>query len=273
MKLLSLLFLLSSISAFASNRFEKVMIIVFENTDFKDAIKQPYFSSLAAKGALLTNYKALTHPSQPNYIALISGSMYGVTSDRNVDLRGRHIGDLLEEQGLNWKVYAEGYPGNCFTGARSGKYVRKHVPFMSFLNVSTDSKRCGRIVGADQFFSDLKTGSLPEYSLFIPDMDNDAHDTNISYGDKWLKKTFDPVLNSPNFPKDLLIVITFDEGSSRGNNQIYTLFYGAGVQKNLQSSKSYNIYSLLKTIEDELHLPDLGQNDAKAVSIDDIWQN
>src|SRR4051812_44209837 len=95
---------------FANQPFKKVFIIVLENADYDRALKQPFLHQLSKQGALLTNYFAITHPSQPNYIALISGSTFGINSDKDVNLTGNHIGDLLEAKGLNWKVYAEGYP-------------------------------------------------------------------------------------------------------------------------------------------------------------------
>src|SRR5262249_29701624 len=122
----------------ASDGFRKIMVVVLENTDYDDAIEQPFLASLVKRGLLLTHFTAVAHPSQPNYIAMVAGSSFGVRSDGNVDLDQRHIGDLLEAKGLQWKVYAEGYPGGCFLGARAGSYVRKHVPFLSFKSVQND---------------------------------------------------------------------------------------------------------------------------------------
>jgi hypothetical protein len=268
---LLLITLFLSFPTWAGGHFNKVVIIVFENTDYSNVLQQPYFKELTNSGALLTNYKALTHPSQPNYIAMIAGSMLGVKDDQNVDLKGNHIGDTLEQYNLDWKVYAEGFPGNCFTGARQGKYARKHVPFMSFINVNKNPVRCANITDSKQFFKDAATSSLPAYSLFIPNLDDDAHDTNISTGDKWLKTNFGPLFNGNSLPKDLLVVITFDEGSYLGNNQIYTLLLGGQVKPGTKSSKSYNAYNLLHTIETEFKIPDLGKNDATAALIDDVW--
>lgn len=257
----------------AANHFNKVMIVVFENTDFGDALMQPYFNSLVKEGALLTNYHALTHPSQGNYIAMIAGSLLGVKNDRPVNLTQRHLGDLLEEAGKSWKVYAEGYPGNCFLGATSGRYVRKHVPFISFTNVQTNPERCGRIVNSDQFAKDFSDGKLPDYSMYVPDLDNDGHDTGVAYGDKWLKEHFDKVLHSTKFPEDLLVVITFDESSHNLDNKIYMLMWGPGVVKaSSTSAVRYDHYSLLRTIEDNLGLASLKQNDQTAVLIENIWK-
>ena len=108
-----------------AGRFRRVMIVVLENASYDEAARQPFLASLGRRGALLSNLTAEGHPSQPNYLALVGGSTFGVTSDRNVDLDGSQIGDLLEAKGLQWKVYAEGFPGHCFLGEKQGDYVRK----------------------------------------------------------------------------------------------------------------------------------------------------
>src|SRR4051812_42977157 len=112
----------SSQPVIAQAHFKKVFIVVLENSDYDNALKQPYLSSLAKQGVLLTNFYAVSHPSQPNYLAMVSGSTFGVQSNKNIDLPVRHIGDLLDEKKLSWKVYAEQYPSDCFKGERSGKY-------------------------------------------------------------------------------------------------------------------------------------------------------
>lgn len=248
------------------------MIIVFENTDYANALKQPYFKSLTKEGAILTNYHAITHPSQGNYISLIAGSLLGVSGDNLVNLPDKHLGDLLEEVGKTWKVYAEDYPGNCFLGATAGNYARKHVPFLSFTNVQTNPTRCARVVNTKQFTTDYDSQNLPDFSFYIPNLENDGHNTGVAYGDTWLKNNFDKIFHSKKMPSDLLVIVTFDEGSLFGNNQIYTLFWGANVKPNSQSANKYNHYSTLKTIEDSLGLGSLGRNDVSALLIDDIWK-
>jgi hypothetical protein len=157
-----------SISAHAQN-FNKVLVIVFENTEYVNAIKQPFFSSLAKEGALLTNFKAAIHPSQGNYIAMISGSTFNITNDKPINLTDSHIGDLLEEVKKDWKIYAEDYPGNCFLGATAGDYARKHVPFLSFVNVQKTPTRCAKVVEGKTFFNDFDAGKLPTFSfIFSP---------------------------------------------------------------------------------------------------------
>ena len=145
-------------SEFERPSFERVVVVVLENENASSAIAQPFLKRLAKQGAYLSAYRAITHPSQPNYIAMVAGDTHGVENDSNVDLDVRHLGDLLEARGLRWKVYAEGYPGSCRLDPRIGAYVRRHVPFISFKNVQNDPARCANIVCEAQFFDDVAAG-------------------------------------------------------------------------------------------------------------------
>lgn len=260
---------MASSSLYASN-FNKVLVIVLENAEYDKALKQPYLKNLTKEGALLTNFKAATHPSQGNYISMIAGSTFNITNDKNVDLVEKHIGDLLEEVGKDWKVYAEDYPGNCFLGLKAGLYARKHVPFLSFVNVQKNPKRCEKIVEGKNFFNDFNANKLKDFSMYIPNLNNDGHDTGVANADKWLKNNFDSILHSPHFPKDLLVVVTFDEGTTL-NNQIFTLLFGSKVTAGSKSNRANNFYTLLRTYEDGLGLGSLNKNDIGAQLIDDVW--
>src|SRR5579859_382522 len=158
------------VGASLAEPFQKVMVVVFENSDCEDAMSQPFFREFASRGLLFTNYRAVAHPSQPNYVAMVAGTVEGVPGDDFVDLDLRHLGNLLEEKGRSWKVYAEDYPGGCFLRSRSGRYVRRHVPFISFKNVQADPRRCARIVDPSALAADITAGTLPDFSLFVPDL-------------------------------------------------------------------------------------------------------
>jgi hypothetical protein len=248
------------------------LIVVLENTDYENALAQPFLKDLAARGALLSNVFAVAHPSLPNYVALTTGSTYGLHSNDEVTLDVPHIGDLVEGAGRTWKVYAEGYPGNCFLGSNAGAYVRRHVPFLSFQNVQTDPARCQRIVNASVLASDIENGTLPDYGFYVPDVNNDGHDTGVAFADQWLAQTFGPRLQDSRFTDGTLFVVTFDEGSGTGSNHIYTVLYGPGVVPGSVSTSRYDHYSLLRTIEDALGLGTLGQEDARASAISGVWQ-
>lgn len=252
--------------------FNKVMIIILENANYADAVAQPFMGKFAKNGALLDNFHALTHPSLPNYIALAAGTVAGTTSNDPVSVRVRHIGDLLEAKGKTWKVYAQGYPGNCFLGSKRGTYVRHHVPFLSFENIQNDPRRCANIVAASTLNDDVARGALPDYSLYIPDQKNDGHDTGAAYADRWLEQTFAPLLKNSALLKGLLLVVTYDEAGNDPANHIYTALAGESVLSGSVSTKPYNHYSLLRTVEDVFGLGTLGKNDALATSIAGVWR-
>ena len=275
MRILLILSFLLSLNSFADSpaRFKKVMIVVLENTNYEQALKQTFMSKIAAGGALLKNFTAITHPSQPNYIAMVAGSTHKVITDSNVTRDVKHLGDLLEEKGLNWKTYAEKYPENCYLKKTSGQYARKHVPFLSFKNVQSNPIRCSKIVNASALVADVENETLPEFSMYIPDNNNNGHDTNPGFADKWFAKTFEPLIANPKFMKDMLLVVTFDETESyKGRNHILTAYYGSGVVPGSVSDAAYNHYSTLRTIEDEFQLGTLGLNDSTAEPIKGIWK-
>ena len=255
------------------NHFKKVVWIVFENTNYSKALAQADFNKITRNGVLFSNLTAEVHPSQGNYIAMVAGSKLGVNNDNVVDLKESHVGDLLEKAGLKWKTYAENYPGNCFTGKSSGDYFRKHVPFMSFANVSQDSTRCLNIEDETKFFDDFKVGSLPEFSMYIPNIKNDGHDTGVDYAGKWLGSTFGPLLANPQGLGDVLFIITFDEsGPTSPTNQIYTVLVGANIKSGSQNTQAVSHPALLKMIEDEFGIGNLGRDDRTAPVITGIWK-
>jgi len=190
-----------------------------------------------------------------------------------VALRNR---DLLEAKSLQWKVYAEDFPGHCFLGERQGDYVRKHAPMLSFKNVQSDLARCSRVVEAAQLSQDLQSGTLPDFSLYIPNLKNDGHDTNVAFADKWLASKFGPLLADPRFTKDLLFVVTFDEAEHfflrPSSNHILTVLVGDGVLPGSQSKGAYTHYSILRTVEDGLGTGTLDREDTNAAAITGIWR-
>lgn len=256
----------------SSPRFTRVIYIVLENEDSQDVMKNNEFKNWSLQGANFTNFFAETHPSQPNYIAMIAGDTLGVKSNDNVNLNEKHLGDLLEEKGMDWRVYAEDYPDRCFLGATSGSYARKHVPFLSFKNVQKDSKRCARVTNFKSLLNDWKKNNLAAFNMVIPNNKNNGHDTNIAYSAQWLKKTFNLIFKNPQMMKDTLVVLTYDEGSYTLKNQIYTVFLGSNIIPGSTNNDKHTHYSLIRLIEEEWSLNSLGKGDSAASSILHIWR-
>lgn len=256
----------------SGTHFKRVITVVLENTNYTDAVKTAYMGGVLSKQcAAFKNFHGENHPSQGNYLAITSGSTQGVSDDGDIDLNVQHIGNLLQAKGMDWKAYAEDYPGKCFSGDTKG-YVRKHMPFISYTNVSGNPKECAKIVNTSQFAIDAKNGTLPEYSLYVPNLDDDGHDTDVNFADAWLKKTFSTYLSDANFMKDTLFVVTFDEDDGSSANTIYTLMCGPAVAEGTLITASFNHYNLLRTIEDEFGIGTLGLLDFKAAPITGIWK-
>jgi len=250
-------------NAIMQKSFERVFIVNFENQPEWLVSSNDAFKRWATKGVMLSNYYAATHPSQPNYWSQIAGDYFGINSDDNYNLNHTNLMDLLEAKGLTWKSYQEDYPGNCNPAKTIGKYWRKHNPMMSFDNIRTNPSRCANIVNAAQFDTDLKSGSLPTLSYYTPNIDNDGHDTGLAFAGKYLDQWFTP--RYPLFPNNTLIVLTWDEDNYLSFNHIYTTLLGSMVATNTTDNTKYDHFSLLRTIEDNYNLGNLGRKDAKAV--------
>src|SRR6478609_1658382 len=123
-------------------RFDHIVLVMFENKASSQitASSAPYFQSLAAQGASFSQSYAITHPSQPNYIALFSGSTQGVTSDScPKTFSAGNLGAQLIAAGLTFKGYSESMPSDGYTGCSSGTYMRKHNSWVDFSNVPAAS--------------------------------------------------------------------------------------------------------------------------------------
>jgi hypothetical protein len=181
-------------------RFAHVVMVVFENHEADQVLGKadaPMFNRLATRYATLTNYTAVTHPSLPNYLALVSGSTQGIESDcTGCVVNGRSLADTLEASNKTWKAYAEGLPYAGFTGANSGRYAKKHNPFVYFRR-NLSGRRLRRIVPFTQFLPDLRRKRLPAFSLVIPDLCHDMHDCGAASGDAWLGAFMRPLLRGP----------------------------------------------------------------------------
>jgi phospholipase C len=146
----------------------------------------------------------------------------GISDDdvHHIPATEKNLADLLDDNHVSWKLYQEDYPGNCDDDAVIGRYARKHNQFISFDDVRLNATKCSKIVNSDQLDTDLAKNALPQYSYFTPNMDNDAHDTNITYAGKWLDQFFTNRLSK--FPDSTLIVVTWDEDDYSEQNKVLT---------------------------------------------------
>jgi hypothetical protein len=249
-------------------RPDHIVVVIFENkhrSSVMGSSQAPYLNRLAAGGASMTHSYGVTHPSQPNYLALFSGSTQGVTSDACPQHFGKadNLGRQLRKSGLSFVGYAESLPKTGFKGCGSGRYLRKHNPWVNFGTLPAHTNRPFKAFPRDY-------RKLPTVAFVSPNMCHDMHDCSIRTGDRWMKKHFDRYARWAHRHNSLLIV-TFDENAGGSVKSIPTIIIGPNVRPGVYAER-LNHYSLLRTIEDTYGLPSLGH--AKAASpVSTIWKS
>jgi phosphatidylinositol-3-phosphatase len=250
--------------------FDHVVVVVLENKARRQVLGSPdapAFNAFARNGAVLTAYRGVTHPSLPNYLALVSGSTHGISSDcTRCTVGGRSLADTLEARKLTWKAYAEGLPRVGWTGPARGRYTKKHVPFLYLRRVLERSARLRRVVPLAQLARDRAAGRLPNFALVVPDLCYDMHDCSVATGDAWLKRFLPPLLKLPG----TAVFAVFDE-SDTADPGVPALALGSLVRARSYCTSVISHYGLLRTIEEGLGLPLLGRS-ADATPVTGIWK-
>ena len=255
--------LLSSTNASGSTRqtppvprLAHLVVVVFENEERSAVIGSSdatHFTSYANRYADLADYYAVSHPSLPNYLALVSGSTHGITSDcTSCGPWPTSIGTLLSRQGLSWGGYAEGYPS-------SSLFAKKHMPFLYFQGETSH-------VYPLTAFSPAR---LPAYAFVAPNLCNDGHSCPLSMADAFLAHFLPPLLRIPN----TAVFVVFDEGTTdeRGGGHIAGFVVGTAVKRHVTSNQPANHYTVLRTVEDALGLAHLGAS-ASTPPLTGIWR-
>jgi hypothetical protein len=248
--------------AAAVPHFDRVAVIVLENESYDGIIGNPdapFLNELASGYGLATDFFATTHPSLPNYLALIGGSTFGVHSDCTKCKVGkqRNLVDQLEGKGISWKAYMSAMPSPCYTGPDTGLYAKRHDPFLFFDDIVTNPDRCNKVVPFDQMAADIAAGTLPRFVWITPDLCQDMHDCPIASGDQFLAEQVPTILDQ--LGSNGVLFITWDEGDRTDassccdlatGGHIVTLVIGPGVVPGTIVSTPIDHYSILQTIED-----------------------
>jgi phospholipase C len=255
--------------------YDHVVVIVLENHSFETVIgssQAPYLNEFANRWSLATGYSGVSHPSLPNYLAMIGGSTFGISSDcTSCFLNAPSLPDRLEAAGKTWKGYMEGMPSPCFLGS-SGQYAQKHDPFIYFNPIRNDPARCARIVPYNRLATDFASpATAPSFAFITPNLCNDGHDCALSTSNAWISREVPALMLSPAFANSRsLLVITFDEGAG-GSDRVATILAGSGVKPGFRSAVTYDHYSLLRTVESFWGLAPLAEGDAAAAPMTDFF--
>ena len=200
----------------------------------------------------------------------MSGSTHGIHDDcTECIVGGRSLADTLAAKGKTWKTYAEGLPSAGFTGASSGRYAKKHDPFLYFRNVLSRPASRKRVVPFTQLMVDIRAHRLPNFALVVPDLCNDMHDCSVATGDGWLRDHIAPLAAL----RGTAVFVVFDEGTTDtgGGGNVEALVLGPLVRPGSHATPPTSHYGLLRTLEDAWGLPHLGAS-AHAKPITGIWR-
>ena len=267
-------------------RPDHIVIVIEENKSLSDVIGSkyaPYLNALARRGALLTNFTAAHHPSQPNYVDFFAGSPLGVCDDRciQVPFAANNLGAaLLATPGRSFAGYAEGLPAKPLCDLNG--FAKRHCPWMDFSNVPASATH-----DLSKFPKDFR--KLPTVSFVVPTVAHDMHDgesiaTEVRSGDRWLKRKLGTYASWAETHNSLLIV-TWDEDSDENYriqcpavittappaNHIPTIIAGAHVKRGSRSETAYSHHDLLRTILDMYGVPPFA-GAAGATDVTGIWR-
>lgn len=268
--------------------YKHIFYIMMENHSYDQIIGNaaaPHINALASEYGLATNYWGVTHPSEPNYVASVGGSFFGIADDNawtTHEIDAPNLGSQLENAGLSWKTYQQSMPTDTagkehdyvVNGAKL--YATKHNPFLNFLGyypASQQSAELAKMVPDTQLASDLASGDVPNFAYIVPDQCHDMHGTTgcstdaalVSTGDAYVYNTVQMIMSSPVWQQgNNAIVVTWDEndfsptngvpGIASAGGHVPTIVIANHGPRGVIYSAPSNHYSLLLTIQDAFHL-------------------
>lgn len=222
-----------------------VIVIIMENRDSVSVIGDkdaPFINdTLVPQSALMTGSHAVAHPSEPNYLALFSGSTQGVVDDSCPhSFSVPNLGAEIIAAGKTFAGYSESMPSDGFAGCRTSLYARKHNPWVNFTDVPASSNLVWHGLPDKQ----------PAVSFIVPNMCDDMHDCSTKTGDDWLKANL-PAILKYDAAHDGLAILTWDEAEpdTSGKNTIPTLLVGPMIVPGKYTQK-IDHYAVLHTIEE-----------------------
>jgi acid phosphatase len=205
----------------------KVLVVIEENHSLEQMRSgMPFLADLSQRYGYATDWQAIAHPSEPDYLAIVGGSTFGVTDDHPPSVNAAAVGSATSLLGAAFAAgrtagtYAESMPLPCAL-ADAYPYAVRHNPWTYF---SEERRLCiAHDLDTTSFAADARANRLPDVSLLIPDLLHDAHDGSLAAADAWLRSELEPVLASRDFTSgDLVVVVTADEDDRRSGNTVLT---------------------------------------------------
>lgn len=247
--------------------FAHIVVVIEENHAYGEVVGNsdaPYINKLAHSGALLTRAHGVAHPSEPNYLALFSGSTHGITDDScPLQFHARNLASQLRNHGMRFVGYAESLPSAGYLGCSAGEYARKHAPWTDFANLPAT-------IGKPMSAFPAHYGRLPRVAFVVPNLIHDMHDGTVAQADRWLHNHLGGYVRWARQHNSLLVV-TWDEDDGSTGNHIPGVLVGAHV-RSVHYRGRVDHYRMLRTIEAACQLPAIGKA-AYRTPIGRIWRS
>jgi phosphatidylinositol-3-phosphatase len=245
----------------ASNHVTKVLVFIEENHSMSEMRSgMPYLYSQAIKYGYADHYTAIAHPSLPNYLAIVGGSTFGVTTDGSPSQLPEptpNVYGAAIATGRTAKVYAESMPSNCVT-ATSGSYAARHNPWVYF---PRDAARCAAndvpsgTTSSGKLRQAIVNGALPALGWVTPNVQHDGHNGTLASADSWLKKWLALVYASTDWRSGrLVVIVTADEDDYSQRNTVLTVVLHRSQAGHVVSTP-LNHYSLTGLLTRVAHAP------------------
>ncbi|MDP9280527.1 MAG: alkaline phosphatase family protein [Chloroflexota bacterium] len=228
-----------------------VFVIVMENTGLDRALGSQPIARLASANALATNYRAVARPSLPNYLALTSGSTWGIADNGYHPLPAADLGTQLTTAGVTWRAYMEGMTTEAGCMRSPYPYALKHNPFAYYGGACPTN-----VVPIEALDADLE-GVTPNFVWITPGLCHDGHDCAIDVAGAWLDGLVSRIVSSDAWRSGGMLFIVWDEGDG-GDSNIVPLILLTNDATATRIETQHDHYSLLATIQDVFGLPRLG---------------
>lgn len=218
----------------------------------------PYTFGLAQTFGYATDFSAIWHPSEPNYVAITGGQTYGISNDdapSSNPVDGRSVFGQALAAGRTAALYADGMPSKCATSDGGDHYAVKHNPW-AFYTAERDA--CGRFdVPVDKLAAAIDGGTLPNVGMVIPNLCHDAHDCSLGTADRWFEGWMTTIMRGPDWKSGhLAVVLTADEDDRKSGNRVLTVVAHPSLHAKVVSTPLTH-YSLSRLLSEVVGAPPL----------------
>jgi len=257
-----------------------VILIVEENQSFSTVYhkQMPWLSALGDKYGIATNYFSDEKGSLLDYLWLSSGSSevsFGCDGNRcTQSITDDNIFRELNKAGMSWNVYADSLPNVGFMGLFAGNYAKRHNPAVWYSDVVDSPEQQQNVIPFTQFPVDVAAGNLPDYSIIVPNLQDDAHNGTPAMADQWLKTNIGPLLDSQYFQavQNSVMFITFDNGYEDQQGQVFTAVVGQNVIPAVKVNTPFRHENTLRTIMQLLGLKNYPGASATAAPMNEFFK-